>query len=78
MPLAFLDALTGMDAIASVLWWFTDGILWLFSPDRRAKVRARWAERGRLYKYGQILSWWLVLFIVTVITLFIAAAFVVR
>jgi len=78
MPLALLDALTGIDAIANVLWWFTDGILWLFSPTRRAKVRARWAERGRLYKYGQIVSWWLVLFIVATITLFIAAAFVVR
>ena len=78
MPLALLDAIAGIDGAYTLLSWFGDGIFWLFSPTRRSKVRARWAERGRLFKYGQVISWLVALFIFVVSILFVVAAWVVR
>jgi len=75
---ALLDGLSALDGAQVILSWFADGLFWVFSPARRAAVRARWVERGRLYKYGQVLSWWFVLFLAVLLVLFILAAFIVR
>jgi len=75
---ALLDGLAALDGAQVILSWFADGLFWVFSPARRVAVRARWVERGRLYKYGQVLSWWFVLFLAVLLVLFILAAFTVR
>jgi len=75
---ALLGGLAALDGAQVILSWFADGLFWVFSPARRVAVRARWVERGRLYKYGQVLSWWFVLFLAVLLVLFILAAFTVR
>jgi len=75
---ALLDGLAALDGGQLILSWFADGLFWVFSPARRAAVRGRWVERGRLYKYGQVLSWWLVLFLAILLVLFLLAAYTVR
>ena len=61
MVSALLDAVFFLDVLGRVTAWFVDGVFWLFSPTRRAQIRSHWAICGRLYKYIQVISWFLAL-----------------
>ena len=78
MPLTLLDGVAIADFASQILAWFADGIFWGFSAVRRQQIRIRWAERGSLYEYAQVLSWWLALLALAVLVLFVSAAFSIR
>ena len=78
MSLMLLDGVAIVDFAGQILAWFVDGIYWVFSSARRRQIRARWVERGRLYMYAQVFTWWLALFSLAVFILFVCAAFTIR
>ena len=78
MITTLLDAAFIVDVLGRFAAWFVDGLLWLFSPTFRVQIRRRWEVRGLLYKYAQILSWWLAAGALSGLVLFFWAAFSTR
>ena len=70
-----LDGFALFDGLLTGLRWFGDGLFWLVSPIRRSEIRNRWAARGLMYKYAQVLSWFAVFFALSLGILFLLAAF---
>ena len=72
---AIFDSAALVDGVATGFRWFADGLLWLISPARRTRIRSNWSARGRLYKYTQVGSWLVALFVACLLCLFLVAAF---
>jgi hypothetical protein len=72
---AILDGLALFDGIATCLRWFGDGLLWLLSPTRRIQIRSTWAARGLMYKYAQVMSWFVALFVALLLCLFLGGIY---